>query len=268
MNNSLYFPQTSRYSHAIQAIWQVERCAPVHREIIVPKGVVEIIFNLNGNAPILSQIGDRQFSIPECFINGFNTVPIQIVPPDRQVFFGVQFQPLAVKEIFKVSAAEFSNTLVGAALVDPAFHSLWHQLAGESSFEGRVAVFLHWLEKRFPDPDPRQSLMNVFLTSACHHDLTVTALANALCYSPRHLSRKIAEATGMNTEEMLLYKKYLHAVHLIHCGQLTLTEIAHDSHFSDQSHFIKSFRHFTGMTPGAYRRIKSNVTGHIFEDVR
>lgn len=72
----------------------------------------------------------------------------------------------------------------------------------------------------------------------------------------------------MNTEEMLLYKKYLHAVHLMHRGDLSLTEIAYESYFSDQSHFIKSFKAYTGMTPGAYKRTKSAVPGHIFEDVR
>lgn len=110
--------------------------------------------------------------------------------------------------------------------------------------------------------------MNDFLSGASWHNVSVTALASSLCYSSRHLSRKITEATGMNTEEMLLYKKYLHAVLLMHHSDLTLTEIAHESHFSDQSHFIKSFKAYTGMTPGAYRRMKSDMQGHIFEDVR
>lgn len=268
MNSNLCIPQTSRFSHAIQAIWQIERHAPLHKETIVPKGVVEIIFNLNDHFPIFSQIGDRQYRVSNCFINGFNTVPIQLQQPEQQVFFGVQFKPLAVKEIFGAPASEFSNTLVDVTLLDASFRSLWHQLAEQSSFEARVAVFLSWLEKRFPEPEPRESLMNDFLVGASWHNVSVTALANSLCYSPRHLSRKIIEATGMNTEEMLLYKKYLHAIHLIHHGSLTLTEIAHDSHFSDQSHFIKSFKAYTGMTPGAYRRMKSNVQGHIFEDVR
>src|SRR5690606_1155722 len=130
-------------------------------------------------------------------------------------------------------------TLVDATMLDPTLRSLWHQLSERNSFGERVSVFLNWLEKRFPEHGPRESLINDFLVSPHRHDLSVTALSNTLFYSPRHLSRKITEATGMNTEEMLLYKKYLHAVHLIHNSGLTLTEVAHESHFSDQSHFIK-----------------------------
>lgn len=268
MSNNLYIPQTLRFSHAIQAIWQVERHRPFQKETIVPKGVVEIIFNLNDRFPILSQIGGKQYRVSDCFINGFNTAPIQLQPPDEQVFFGVQFQPLAVKEIFGAPASEFSNNVADVSLFDPTFRSLWHQLAEQKSFEARVSIFLSWLEKRFSESEPRERLMNDFLVGDRWHNLSVTTLANSLCYSPRHLSRKITEATGMNTEEMLLYKKYLHAVHLIHHSDLTLTEIAHESHFSDQSHFIKSFKNLTGMTPGAYMRTKSAVKGHIFEDVR
>ena len=72
----------------------------------------------------------------------------------------------------------------------------------------------------------------------------------------------------MNTEDILLYKKYLHAVHLMHHTDLSLTEIAHHSSFFDQSHFIRSFKTYTNMTPGDYQRNMSSLAGHIYEDVR
>ena len=268
MNNNLRIPYTSPYSNAVHSFWQSERNTALNQEIIIPKGVVEIIFNLNDRAPILSRLGARQYSVSDCFINGFNTVPILLRPPDHQLFFGVQLQPSAVKEIFGASASEFSNKLVDATLLDPSIRPLWHQLGEQTGFDARVSVFLNWIEKRLPESQPQERMLNAFLIDAQKPDLSVTALAGSLYYSPRHLSRKIRAATGMNTEEMLLYKKYLHAVHLIHQTDRTLTEISHASYFADQSHFIKSFKTYTGMTPGAYRRIKSEVKGHVFEDVR
>ncbi len=110
--------------------------------------------------------------------------------------------------------------------------------------------------------------MNNFLYAINPQPVSVTQLASTLCYSSRHLSRKLFEATGMNAEEVLLYKKYLHAVDLMHRGELSLTEIAHQSHFADQSHFIRTFKTYTGLTPGAYKRNRSEVKGHLFENVR
>lgn len=76
------------------------------------------------------------------------------------------------------------------------------------------------------------------------------------------------ELTGMNTEQTLLYLKYLKAINLIHYSGLSLTQIAYACEFSDQSHFIKVFKSFTELTPNEYKNRKSEIACHYFEAVR
>ena len=268
MNYHLYIPEAPGFKNIIHAIWQVDQSTTFKEEYIIPKGIVEVIFNFSNSSPILAELGSTVYQLPNCFISGFNTIPIQVRLPEQQVFFGVLFQPLAIKKIFGSPAGVFSDMAVDLTLLDPGFHSLWHQLAEQDNFDDRVSVFLKWVKRNCIEWQPREQFINHFLYAVNQHDVSVKALANSLCYSPRHLSRKMFEATGMNTEEMLLYKKYLHAVHLVHHTDLSLTAIAYQSQFSDQSHFIKSFKAFTNMTPGAYRRNKSFVMGHLYKDVR
>lgn len=268
MNSNIYIPQALHLKNAIHSIWQVEGFTSFHKEHIIPKGIVEIIFNFSDGAPVPGCVGNKPYHLSNCFINGFNTRPVQLQLPEQQKFFGVQLQPLAVKKIFGIPAGEFTDMVVDLTQLDTSFHSLWHQLAEQNTFDGRVAVFSAWMERKLPDWQPQEKMINDFLSAIDQHDLSVKELARSLCYSPRQLSRKMAEATGMNTEEMLLYKKYLHAVHLIHHTDLSLTKIAYQSHFSDQSHFIKSFKTYTNMTPGQYKAGKSNMKGHLYENVR
>ena len=268
MNSNFYIPQSSYLQNIIHSIWQVERFNSFHKEHIIPKGIVELIFNFSDGAPILAQLEGKQYQVSNCFINGFNTVPVQLQVPKQQVFFGVVFQPLVVKRIFGTPAYEFSDRLVDLPLLDSTYHSLWHQLVEQKTFNSRVATFCSWIERKMLECQPQEKLINNFLSAIHGHDVSVRELANSVCYSPRHLSRKIFEATGVSTEEILLYKKYLHALHLIHHSDLSLTEIAYQSHFSDQSHFIKSFKFYTKMTPKEYKRNKSYLKGHIYEDVR
>jgi AraC-like DNA-binding protein len=195
-------------------------------------------------------------------------MPVNIQLPERQEYFGILLQPLAIKKIFKTPGCEFSNTIVDLTLLDSGFNNLWQQLADQSDFTRRVSVFLNWIGKYSFDATPQEKLINQFLYAINQHDLSVTELAASLCYSPRQLGRKLLDATGMNTEETLLYKKYLHAVDLIHYSDQSLTEIAYQSHFSDQSHLIKSFKAYANMTPGEYRRNKGPVRGHIYGNVR
>lgn len=252
----------------IHSIWQVDHITRFSSEYIIPKGVVEVIFNFSDGDPITAQLEEKTLQLPGCFINGFNRIPIQLQLPEKQVFFGILFQPLAIKKLFGNPGSVFADTTVDLTLVDPSIDSLWHQLAEQDSFNKRVAIFTSWVTGKFIEWQPKEMLINNFLYAANQHELSVKELASTLCYSPRQLSRKIFEATGMNTEEILLYKKYLHAVHLIHHTELPLTSIAYQSQFSDQSHFIRAFRQYSNITPGEYKRNKGGIKGHLYKDVR
>jgi AraC-like DNA-binding protein len=251
----------------IHSAWQIDGVPSFNKENILPKGIIEIIFSFSSSM-IAAKMGSKHYDLSKCFINGFNTMPIQLSLPERQSFLGIRLQPMGIKKLLKVPASAFSDSIVDLTLVEPAFNSLWHQLADQNSFDNRISVFYNWVEKRFSNLSLQEQLINDFLNAAGKHELSVKELAASLFYSPRQLSRKLNEATGLNTEEVLLYKKYLHAVQLIHHSSLSLTEIAYESNFSDQSHFIKSFKTYTGMTPGEYHRQKSFLQGHIYENVR
>jgi AraC-like DNA-binding protein len=264
LKNNLYIPRQEISASAINSIWQVEGLPELNRETIIPKGVVEVIFDLGESNSVHAKLNDKDISLPRCFISGFNTYPIHLHLPQRHSFFGIQFQPSAVTSLFKVPAGEFANYAIDLSLVNASFHSLWYQLKESYSFFQRTNVILEWIKSKDIVLHSREHLLNNFVGNPMQKTTTVKEYASALCYSPRHLSRMIHELTGMSTEQLLLYKKYLRAVHLIHTTPLSLTKIAYDCDFSDQSHFIKSFRAFAQMTPGEYREQKSNVPGHIY----
>lgn len=263
MNTCFYIPQETELQNLIHSFWQVDRFSSFHEEYIIPKGVVEIIFNFSDGGPVAVQLGNRQYHLSECFVNGFNTKPIQLRLPGHQVFFGVQLQPMAVKKILDTPAHQFADIPVDLTLLGASFQSLWHQLAAENNFKKRVAIFSKWVKNKTSGSQPQEKMINHFLGAINQHDLSVNELARSVCFSPRHLARKIFEATGMNTEEILLYKKYLHSVHLMHHTDMNLTQIAYQSNFSDQSHFIRSFKAFAEITPGEYSRSKGYIKGHI-----
>jgi AraC-like DNA-binding protein len=269
MEFSIEIPQSPALKHVVQRFWQVDRRGTgFNKETIIPKGSVELIFNLYDSAALHATIGTRGYNIPRCFISGHNTVPIQLRIPERQTFFGVFIQPTALLKLFNIRAEEYSNTCIDLTLVDKSLNSLWHQLADQQRFDQRISTFNAWLMKRIPSTTKHEKLFDDFLSGSLNSSVSAGELSKVLCYSPRHLSRKLYELTAMNLEQTLIYKRYLQAVNLIHHSQMLLTEIAHACHFSDQSHFSKTFKSYTQMRPTEYRTVKSNISGHIFENVR
>ena len=268
MNTHFYLPEQELLQTFVHCIWQTEGKTAFQQEIIIPKGITEIIFDFGSSEPIAAVINNKNYTLGKCIINGFNTFPIQMHLPQFHTHFGIQFHPVAIKSIFGVPAREFSNLPLDLTLIDPFFETLRHQLGEQPSFTARIEVISNWLSRKTFSLPPQERLLNAFLGERLSENRNVSAVADRLCYSPRHLSRKIQEISNMNTEEMLLYKKYLHAVDLLHSSHLSLTQIAYQSGFVDQSHFIRSFRLFTQMTPGEYRQQKSHLPGHFYANVR
>ncbi|WP_128546243.1 helix-turn-helix domain-containing protein [Larkinella soli] len=269
MSQHHHIPQHPLLRASIELFWQVDRSnALFQQETIVPKGVIEVIFNLQESPGFSARLGSRSFALPRCFINGYNSSPLVLTLPEKQLFFGVAFNPAAIRPLFGIPAGEFANQCVEITLVAPVFDSLWHRLGEQPTFQDRVALFSDWAGNRLSGMPLREQRFGSFLSGKVRPVGSVAELADLLCYSPRQLSRKFLSLTGMNTEETLLYRKYLQAVDLIHHSTLSLTETAYACGFVDQSHFIKAFRLFTGLTPGEYRLRKSRVPGHILENVR
>ncbi|WP_400193920.1 helix-turn-helix domain-containing protein [Hymenobacter sp. B81] len=262
-------PPHSPLHAAVQLCWQLDRHDPVAiRETIMPKGTVELIFNLNDSAAMEARIGPRLYQVPRCFINGFNSCPVQLALPQSHLLFGVVFQPTALRSIFNVEAPDFSNQCIDMSLVDAGLDQLWHQLGELPDFAGRVAAFTGWLLQRLPSLSAQERFFDRYLSNPGQPALSVAQLSDLLCYSPRHLTRKLQALVGMNTERTLLYKKYLQALHLMHGSGQSLTQIAHGCQFTDQAHFSKTFRAFTQLTPREYLALKSHLPGHIYSNVR
>ncbi|MBV6406360.1 MAG: helix-turn-helix transcriptional regulator [Flavobacteriales bacterium] len=262
-------PAERPLSDAVRSFWELERNnTGAIKESIVPKGVVEIIFNFLPGTTIHGRLYDRTYAMPKCFIQGYHTNIIELTLPDDLFLFGVVLHVGATEHILRVPSGEFARQCIDLTLVDTSFSTLWHQLAEKRTFSARVAHFSDWLTRRLPCPSPREQALNALLTLKSGIPLSVPAISEWLCCSPRHLSRILRERTGMNSEQTLLYLKYLNAVDHMHRSDLSLTRIAYACGFSDQSHFIKVFKSLTTLTPAAYRSRKSDLAGHLFEVVR
>ncbi len=81
---------------------------------------------------------------------------------------------------------------------------------------------------------------------------TVKQLANAMCYSERHLNRLFYSEIGISAKNCLQLFRINKAMLLMQRRNLTLTECAQHAGYYDQSHFNREFREVCGIAPGAF----------------
>lgn len=71
-------------------------------------------------------------------------------------------------------------------------------------------------------------------------------------WSPRHLSRLFRQGAGMGAKSFLRVTRVNQAVRRLSAGPVSLTFLAQELGYYDQSHFIHDFSSVMGLSPGAY----------------
>lgn len=86
-----------------------------------------------------------------------------------------------------------------------------------------------------------------------HETLSLKSLSKQLGVHPAHISRAVPKYLNTTLGDYIRQQKVKNAISYILNSNLSLTDIAYICGFSDQSHFIRVFKIYIGMTPRQYR---------------
>ena len=101
-----------------------------------------------------------------------------------------------------------------------------------------------WQERRAKD----------LLSSRLNGEIPLAELARDCGLSAGHFTRAFRQSFGMAPHQWLLTLRVEHAKKRLLNSEASLTEIAMDCGFADQSHFTRVFTKQIGATPGQWRR--------------
>lgn len=86
--------------------------------------------------------------------------------------------------------------------------------------------------------------------------ITLDVLARSCGLSVRHFTRAFRQSTGMAPYQWLQYRRIVMAKQLLEKSSASLSAIALDCGFADQSHLTRTFARVVGVTPGTWRRMQ------------
>jgi len=91
-----------------------------------------------------------------------------------------------------------------------------------------------------------------------HYRPTQDRLASMFDMSSRSLQRRLEEE-GVTFSEVMTRWRLKQSLLLLQAPHMQINEIAERLHYSTSSHFSRSFRRWTGVTPGQYRDAAASV---------
>lgn len=86
-----------------------------------------------------------------------------------------------------------------------------------------------------------------------HGPLSLAELAATAGIHPVHLSRAFRQCRGITVAAYIRRLRFESSLHQLSTSERPLTEIALAAGFADQSHFSRTFKKMTGLTPKEYR---------------
>jgi AraC-like DNA-binding protein len=85
-------------------------------------------------------------------------------------------------------------------------------------------------------------------------DISLSEVAAACGLSPNYFARAFKKSMGAPPHRWLLLQRVLHAQVLLRDAERSLSDVAADCGFADQSHFTRVFTGLIGTSPGAWRK--------------
>lgn len=150
------------------------------------------------------------------------------------------FEQLFVKAIGELGKKDGSVNLI-RSLLDSILN--YASTLYESDIQSVTTGKGHLLVKRFFQ----------LVEENYQNNFRVGEYAQMLAITPNHLTQTIKQLTGRTSNEVLQSKQILEIKRLLVHTNLSVTQIADELNFTDQSYFTKFFKKATGLTPGKFR---------------
>ncbi len=203
-------------------------------------------FQIDCNQSVLFHNGVH---IPIGMLHGLNTMPSTVQYSSSFSSFGLVFYPYVVKEIFGMDACHFTNAQV--SIEDYIERFLTDQIVNAKNTEDRIAIITAYLLNKL-----NKKTKTGTLAKQCVHfiqsngSVNVKDVVDKFNTTERTLERIFKEQVGVTPRHFIKTAKFQKALRLISTKKYkSLTEIAYDLRYTDQSHFIRHVRQLSGMSP-------------------
>lgn len=191
-------------------------------------------------------------ALPTTFISGIKTTPYSCDVHSIHSATNVTFYPQAIKVLFGIDTYELNNELPEIENFAPKY--LNDLLLNTEGHNQRIAILIDFLSKKLlnrksEDLLPKESMKLVSIRD----ENILSLLSKHFNVSERQLERRFKFSIGLSPKQFLRTTRFEKALRLIGDGNFkNLSDIAYHLNFTDQSHFIKDFKEFSGFTPKAY----------------
>lgn len=237
--------------------WGISHCYQftVSREmmesaVIVPDGSIDLLFHCGVDCI-------RAFSYGSVTRMSDISYLADLKPGDR--IFGVRFYPGQAWWPGGLPVSDLTGSSMDLTDLDYD-QATMEQIAQTTDFNHQVDIFMNYYLPEYENhfkATSRAELCQIMINtiSGRRGALRIEEMERMMGYSTRYLNRVFKSETGMSPKTFAKITRFQNVLNAM-LEQKKIAEIAGEFGFFDQSHLLKEFKLFTGMSPLNY--MKSN----------
>ena len=219
----------------------------------VPLGMVEIIHNLKSEHREVFLNGNWQ-NLPDFFMVGLGEDPAIWKGTGTSVDFGIRLKPESLLQLFKLRA---SDVCMGCVDIESVFgHELDHysdKLRDATDIKAFIQIAEGFLMSRLQHLKSERTYVieATKLIRESKGALSIDQLSKNLYISKRQLQRSFKEHYGTSPKTYQRIIRFSSAYNYFQKSKTppTWADISYSFGYSDQAHFIRDFKYFTGESP-------------------
>jgi AraC-like DNA-binding protein len=226
-------------------------------DTVFPCGDMEMIFNL-GEGTWESAVENKFLKTPQIELWGQITQPLQVKSSGKHTMFGIRFRTHAAGYFLNDEIGKFNNLVSDAAdIIGQPIKVLHARLLEAKEHSARIELVERFLLKRLSVNQKRSyqidRVAGILTTiNSTLRENNINEIASTHNMTSRNLNKLLTRYTGLSPKLVNKINRFQQSLRLIAKNDQTLTGIAYDCGYFDQSHFIRDFKSFTGITPSVY----------------
>jgi AraC-like DNA-binding protein len=234
-------------------------------------GNTGMVFSFNSRFIQNSPDNKRLDYLPNAFVYGQISAFKDLYLEKNATLIVIVFQPFGINRLLGISANEFKDKIIP---VEEIFGKqglfLQEQLYELVSFEDKLKT----LNRFFLELSSKNQIANHAIIQPSidfilknKGEITIGQLVKHTGYTERHIERVFNENIGLNPKkfgnivQLHFFLKQLKGI----SKPNNLVEICYEMGYSDQSHLIKTFKKYTGITPTQYLNNTSKLAVNFME---
>ena len=223
------------------------------KQRIVPDGCIEMAFILGDDIKRYTS-NDKFILQPRAMVLGQTIEPFYIEPTGYVKTFAIRFYPYGFANFVTEPIKNLANKETPLALLfeENIAKELEEKIIEAKDVKQRIEIIEGFLLERLNDKSTVENIVKTTVNAllSTNGNAPIKTILKDDLTKRRQLERKFAKEIGVSPKQLgKLIRLQTALKMLLNKDSESLTNIAYESEYYDQAHFIKDFKEFTGTNP-------------------